>query len=661
MNLILKLCKLTIPFSFETKEEELEVKKNLETAFSQLKNAAIRLKVPAEIINPIVSLIERRKTLQRQQKDILWLATLLAHYVLDPKPEAILESPLCDQTATSLIKSIWATTDPSLRKKATSALISIYTSSEKKEMLKTLMDEKKEHLHLILLFSIEAGLQKGAIVKLLDDLSPRKYKDISLITPIIEIVCALSKSALLSLEKKQELLAIAFTPPVKGDREPVPKYQVRLEQFRQDQTDYVSALHTLLFFGQESLLESVTDTSTLVSKWQTFMGETFHVEASVLPGFMKTFVKSKRYPNGLPLYASRLQVLPEDEKQSIMPLLGKFTAAVLNGTYPQIRYDFDENPHLQTLFSNDEELFKKWQKSLPIKIDRTAQETAKIETPQELVQRLTRQTLSDSHLGPDQKSTYPELESVLAGSANLASLKETVQKADEPERNRTTIVLKCAELLDPKSDPHQLKAALNALLNLLSDGVEFKRDVKAMLNRLSAPKSFPRNWTIEDTDFWEDMLLMGTEVDNSCQDILGDADYNKCLLSYILDGKSRIMIARDPSGKIIGRAVLRILWDEIQKKQVLFVERLYTGKGDYQSLKQDILEGCKQKAQDMGLSLVASVRDYKDLKGKKYPGPLRSLGGPAPYEYVDALNGIEHDGIYTINESYLLWSNAPLA
>ncbi len=162
-------------------------------------------------------------------------------------------------------------------------------------------------------------------------------------------------------------------------------------------------------------------------------------------------------------------------------------------------------------------------------------------------------------------------------------------------------------------------------------------------------------WTIEDTDSWEDMLLMGTEV-NSCQDIYGSPLYNKCLLSYILDGKNRIMVAKDSSGKIIGRAVLRVLWDKTQKKQVLFMERLYTRGGNRNNLLRDILEGCKQKAQAMGIPLVASASDYKNLKTDKYPETLYSLGGPAPYEYVDALGGIQDNGIYVLKESYLLWS-----
>ena len=66
----------------------------------------------------------------------------------------------------------------------------------------------------------------------------------------------------------------------------------------------------------------------------------------------------------------------------------------------------------------------------------------------------------------------------------------------------------------------------------------------------------------------------------------------------------------------MGRAVLRILWDEAQKKQVLFVERVYTRGGNSRSLQRDILEGCKQKAQALGVPLVASARDYDEVKDR---------------------------------------------
>ena len=116
------------------------------------------------------------------------------------------------------------------------------------------------------------------------------------------------------------------------------------------------------------------------------------------------------------------------------------------------------------------------------------------------------------------------------------------------------------------------------------------------------------------------------------------------------------MVAKEKSsGKIIGRVILRILLDE-NKKPVLFMEKLYTRNGVNEELiRQNIIEGCRQKAQSMGIALTASVLDYYEFSANKYPGTLESLGGPAPYEYVDAHISIEKDGIYSIPKSCLIW------
>src|SRR5579863_84576 len=75
------------------------------------------------------------------------------------------------------------------------------------------------------------------------------------------------------------------------------------------------------------------------------------------------------------IYVTRLQTLPEDEKDLLMPLVGKFANTVLDGTFPQIRYSFTNNKHLETVFSGNEELLKKWQTSLPIQINESEQFT----------------------------------------------------------------------------------------------------------------------------------------------------------------------------------------------------------------------------------------------------------------------------------------------
>ena len=53
------------------------------------------------------------------------------------------------------------------------------------------------------------------------------------------------------------------------------------------------------------------------------MVKTFNLRDDVLDKFFPTFGQSTRYPNGLITYAARLQALAKEERDLLMPLLGK--------------------------------------------------------------------------------------------------------------------------------------------------------------------------------------------------------------------------------------------------------------------------------------------------------------------------------------------------
>jgi len=284
------------------------------------------------------------------------------------------------------------------------------------------------------------------------------------------------------------------------------------------------------------------------------------------------------------------------------------------------------------------------------------------------------QAIRENHLGDNHKELYPiltafldrkefaendaeEIENVVSkmkeqckSIAQVARTVESKQKEVLQEQLlRLGIEICCLMLLNPDLKPPQRMNILGELL-AKSDKLEFKNDVTGIIREVEPAKASPVKWVkVHDSDSWEDMLLMGDEVSNSCQRISGDPYYNKCLLAYIGDGKNKLMIVRDIQGRIAARSVLRILLDE-KGSPVLFMERLYTKKSD-PKLAELILQGCLSKAKIMGLPLVASIKDYPELaKNAVYPGALKALGGPAPYEYVDALGGIQKDGQFSIPE-----------
>lgn len=583
-----QICAMKIPLKFTTTEEKQEVEKNLKEGFNQLKDFAIEFGASDKALAALEETIFTKHTsLLQQQKDLVWLVTWLMHYNLDPSEETLKQSPFSDEKLIPLLDCILKTIDSNLRNLATRALLAGYNDFQKMEVLKKLMEELgDDRLYLIVLFSTLAGTDKEITKQVCAELPKSKYKDAKQMAPINELMGTLYKSSFLSPEEKGRLLGLIFHPPVKGVNESKPDFSQRLDAYRKSRQNWISAVHTLLYFGQEKILINITTTTELVAEWKTFMGKTFCIEADLLDKFSPTFCNSKRCPNGLITYAARLQTLAQEERDRLMPLLGKFVCAVLDGTYPQVRYSFTDNLHLKTVFSGREELLKKWQTPLPIKIG-------------------SQESLED----------HPEVD-------------------DGTFRT-------CSTILNPKAVME---------LQRLSPSVT---DLEGIASILEISESF----TIEDTDAWEDCAMMGTEVDNSCLNVHRAPGYNKCLVSPFCDGKIRLIVAREnSSGKIIGRVVLRILWDT-NNNPVLFVEKLYTKKGvNHRLIRQSILEGCKQKAQSLGVALTLSANDYTDFNAIKYPGALKALGGPAPYEYVDALGGIQKDGIYSIPTSYLLWS-----
>ncbi|KQV81213.1 hypothetical protein ASC87_09800 [Rhizobacter sp. Root1221] len=142
--------------------------------------------------------------------------------------------------------------------------------------------------------------------------------------------------------------------------------------------------------------------------------------------------------------------------------------------------------------------------------------------------------------------------------------------------------------------------------------------------------------TATDTDRADDLLLCGTEVAGSCQTVNDKIDNNKALMGYVLDGKYRMLALQGDDGTTHARRMMRLLVDEHTGQPVLFIEKLYANAGidEYGPEDQALIEMARSKATAMGCPIVCS--DDEGMAGAAYPGPVISLGNPAPFEFVDA-------------------------
>lgn len=152
------------------------------------------------------------------------------------------------------------------------------------------------------------------------------------------------------------------------------------------------------------------------------------------------------------------------------------------------------------------------------------------------------------------------------------------------------------------------------------------------------------NWDVVDTDHWEDMLLIGTEVKTCLR--IGNP-LNKCLLAYIVDGKNRAIVLKNEKGEIVARRIMRILWDEKLQQPVIYQEKLYINLGLSKEAVDAIDTMCLLRAKEFGLTLVTTCPDENNPA--PYPNRLKSLGSPAPVEYVDAgEETVYNNGIFSI-------------
>lgn len=172
---------------------------------------------------------------------------------------------------------------------------------------------------------------------------------------------------------------------------------------------------------------------------------------------------------------------------------------------------------------------------------------------------------------------------------------------------------------------------------------------------------------VEESDAVEDLLLCTTEVLGSCLSIEGNCEDNKALLAYILDGKNKLLCIKS-QGKMIGRAIVRLLWNENLATPVLFLETFYsslpyteTKQGivsPYDQLEKAIVKAALAKASSLSLPLLKAYSS-NNPEHLLYEHAIVSLGGRAPYECCDAIGATGSDeqclnSVFSIPKSQLI-------
>ena len=372
-------------------------------------------------------------------------------------------------------------------------------------------------------------------------------------------------------------------------------------------------------------LKHLTDTQNVGKKFSDYWGRS-------------------RQPVGLISYAVKMQSsLDEAEKVSVLEAMSQFVNATVLSPNPeqafkQLRYDTSASEHLRLLENRAPEAFKQWQQSCIYEPSAAFLADGSGSTKQtDIAAYLEQRIVMDRHVP---SGTYPLLEQVLTRQMTLTSALQQAERQEEAD---------LLQLLD-KQTPVEQRADLIARLLGSVPQSQFHQDLTDLHTLLMpSSKQDVKQFNVIDTDAAEDLFLCGTEVAGSCQSIQGEPELNKALMGYVLDGKYRMLAIQSAGEPLMGRRMLRLLWNESKQQPVLHLERLYRNPGIPEKYEQALVELALQKARQMGCVLV-SHDDDQTLNGGDYLEPLIAHPTPWPFEYVDA----ERLGVKAGEEKYEL-------
>ena len=666
------MSNLAIPLRFQTSEQQRTLNIQIENSFKKLKSLAQEEMNISDIdlkwFNDIYGKINNP---QYKIKTIIWLGELLI------RSSGLKKTPFLDEFAITTLKAIALTTNYNTQTNATLSLVSLYSPDNKDlyELWKSNIKNLKFYQLLPYLLLIHVKIDNKLKSLWINNLAPRYYQSLDKISPIIEMISLVTQEKLLFIKDCQSILNLILNTPLKN-REPTTVFRKRLNEFRTNQAIATKAVRDLILIKKFAKLQHLQNVNELLLKYKKTFMEMFGLKEENIEKFLTTF-ESIRYPDGLFIYAAGLHYLEDSRKNESVKQLGLFVNDVIEGTFPNCRYNLRNNEHLNAIFGNNQELLNKWRSPCKIKLKNDQDLNLQSTTPSGLVKKLIKQAINDEHLGKNQKTLYPTL-SLLVDEENIETIESSIRKltnersglqnqiqSAEPTQklilqnllNQLSIEISCLNLiiLDENVPTDSVLESLQKLIKLLQKGSQFESDIDDIVEYITpSDPSKLKYLSIEDSDYWEDLLLMGTEVKSSCQKVDGDPSFNIGLVATLIDGKNRLVIVRDCEGKIAARVILRIMLDN-NNEPVLFMERLYIRYNDPR-LEKFVLRGCIKKAKMMNVSLFAGAEWLGNIENKTpYPLVLTTLNGPASYEYSDAAGGMQKNGNYSIFKSWIVF------
>lgn len=417
----------------------------------------------------------------------------------------------------------------------------------------------------------------------------------------------------------------------------------------------------------------------LIETGRTKLVDTFRTKLrlrdEITPTQTEHVIETFSDPSILFTYASKLE-----RKGRQTELYRRFLIDVAGGKFPESRYT-SYRQHLDRVFQNQPQLEVKWRETMALEGIQTG-EAGRDEEQAERIRTIIRGALFNDHVPADTRAT---VESFMNGNTEerpqilkrirtfTGALARGREPGDAEETMRTVAELKDAEMLiqlleaapqdiamgkiKGKGGDIPIETVLDRLAKRYPNESAFGNDIEAIRTALATRpigEAVPMSFSVSESENPDELMRMGTDVDGSCQNIEGDPDLNKNLISYVMDGKIKMLVARNAEERMIGRTLLRILYDEDDGMPILHLEESYHRAGTpIEAVGRKLLELAKNKAKHMGLRLVVSGRAQKFESTAPYSHKIHSYGGPGDTEYVDNIGGAARNGAYQIHAKQL--------
>ncbi len=310
---------------------------------------------------------------------------------------------------------------------------------------------------------------------------------------------------------------------------------------------------------------------------------------------------------------------------------------IIGDTYLTERARTDKSLHLQLMANKHPELFEAWQ--LPPCF---APYTPSIQKGGSLsfdFIKFLKEKCADGH--------FKGAEAIFSPLKDFLENGRQETGVDQHEAVRICIAL-C-------QNPEGIEAKLEQLLIAVAElpRTEFHRDIEDLLKSLYKDRE-EGLLEVGDTNHWHDLFLSGNEVLGSCQRVDGLPDINKCLLSCVMDSKIRMVFLREKiSGKLLARALFKLLFAEEDFRPVLFLDRIYPP-GCPPEWGNALVDFARKRAKALGCELTTQEPGWGT---REFSGKILSLGSRSPYEYEDAIDdeykngedGVKRGGVFRIS------------